>query len=439
MTRNLFGTDGIRGRFGQEPFTYQSLVSLGQAIGSWFIERYGANQPLLIARDTRESGSFITSTLLSGILSYPVNVRDAGIIPTPVAHWLATQGYARCAIIISASHNPYQDNGIKIIDAVSGKLTHDDEATLSTRALQPRQMGYEQPGTLSYFVTGQQEYHNYLLKSFGNFIVPGKKIIFDCAHGATTEIAQKIANESQGTIVCINNTPNGKNINNNAGAVHPSSLIKAVIDNHADMGCAFDGDGDRLIVVSREGTIKDGDDILALLSRDKRYESVNTLVSTVMSNFGFNQWLCKHNKRLEQVSVGDKHIIKKMNEDNLPLGGEPSGHIIIRDHLSSGDGLYTALLLIKTLKEGANNEELVTFTRLPSRILNMQVQVKKSLDDPQLQEALSTAQQIVASGRIFARYSGTEPLLRVLIEDISADQLDQAYNYLHNRLTELLS
>lgn len=440
MIPNLFGTDGIRGRFGQEPFTHQSLVALGQAIGSWFIARHGSNNSLLIARDTRESGSFISSALLSGILSYPIDVLDAGIIPTPVAHWLVSKrGYARCAVIISASHNPYHDNGIKIIDALTGKISYDDELALSTSAQNTTHLRYDHPGSLSYLATAQDDYFDYLTKKFQSFIITGKKIIFDCAHGATTELALQIASASEGTIECINTTPNGRNINLNSGAVHPHTLVQAVLDHQADIGCAFDGDGDRLIVVSKDGMIKDGDDILALLSADNRYQQVPTIVSTVMSNYGFNQWLKAHNRHLEQVSVGDKYIIKKLLEDDLPLGGEPSGHIIMRDHLSSGDGLYAALMIIDALKKGIHGSQLTTFTRFPSRMINVPAPIKKSLDDQQFQEVLTIAQQLVPSGRIFARYSGTEPLLRVLIEDQSAERTDQAYNYLHNRLTELLS
>lgn len=417
MTRNIFGTDGIRSPVGTSPFTRSELVQLGCAIGQWAREYYKKNNVrILLAQDTRESGSFITAALATGLLPYGIDLIHVGTLPTPALYYVQKKYDADCCIMISASHNPYQDNGIKIFDMLNNKLSIMAEEYITQLFYSTLPTTYTQLGTLHYATNAIDYYIQGIQSLFPRKFLDGKKIVLDCAHGATSHTAPALFQAFGAHSIIINNTPTGKNINDNCGSIYPQTLQQTVINEHADIGFAFDGDGDRIIAVNKYGEIKNGDDILALLINHPRYACQQTIVGTIMSNQGLAAFLHQHNKSFIRTNVGDKYIADQLRTQNLLLGGEQSGHIILYDYQPIGDGVVTALHILETLI-ATHNWNMHTFEPFPQVLINIPIAYKKNLDDPSLQEIIAQHESQLDNGRIVVRYSGTEPLLRVMVEE----------------------
>lgn len=415
---SLFGTDGIRTRVGNYPLDSITLPRIGDAFARFALQKYGPKTKILLGTDTRISCAFIKSALKMGLLRHDIELYDAQVLPTPAVHALVHGGNQfALGIIISASHNPYQDNGIKIVDSITGKLSPEDEQLLSQLMQEEQQEpSYDALGTEHIYLTAADEYAQKILTHFNPRCLVGKKVVLDCAHGATAAIAPTIFEQLGADVITINNRPNGKNINDHCGAVYPQPLQKAVLEHTADIGCAFDGDGDRITVVSKDGAIKDGDAILSLLLDHPNYASQNALVGTVMTNQGLEQLLVNRGKHLVRTPVGDKYIAHALHEQNLLLGGEPSGHIIMRDYLSSSDGIFAALRVIQVMLHTGNNA-LQTFTPFPNILINLPVAQKKELSASPCAELIAATKAQLPHGRLIVRYSGTENLLRIFVED----------------------
>lgn len=482
MNNNLFGTDGIRNRVGCEPFTITQLPRLGAAIALWAHKKYNpdsthtesdytrilscANKPIigLIASDTRISSSFIKAALTSGILPYQVTLVDAGIIPTPALFaLLKNQNTYQFGIMITASHNPYHDNGIKLIDAQNGKLSEIDEQTITTlfhtflQADIPQltflhtdlsqnaschadipQPDYTLCSALTTDTTLAQQYHDHIVQQFGPDFLKNITVVLDCAHGATSHIAPALFTHLGAQVITINNSPDGSNINKNCGALHPEYLKQIVLQHKADMGFAFDGDGDRVTVVNQHGDIKDGDDIIALLATHPRYAHQHTIVGTIMSNKGLEVHLQSQNKQLVRTPVGDKHISAYIKQHDLLLGGEQSGHIIMHDYISGGDGIFTALRILETVLV-TGNKNLCTFTKYHQTLINIPVLIKKNLSQQPYADTISNYAQQLPNDRLEVRYSGTENVLRIMVESLDHAHALSIGNQLAHDLQKQLS
>lgn len=421
MQKTLFGTDGIRTQVGTAPLSPETLPSLARALGHWMHEKYGPHAMVLIGHDTRNSASWVKATIKSGLLLWPLALYDAAIIPTPALYYLTQSlNMSNTGILISASHNSYEDNGIKIIDRSQGKISVDDELKISKLFYYYRDQSPIQTittlGTDYLLLDGSEYYCHRLQQLFSPNFLRGVTVVLDLAHGATYHLAPKLFSAFGAHVIAINNNPTGININNASGTQDPESLQKAVIAHRADIGFAFDGDGDRVIAVTRNGSIKDGDDILALLLDHPTFAHTPAIVATSMTNGGFEQYLKERNKLLIRARVGDKYVTEELEQRNLLLGGEQSGHIIMRDYLGTGDGIGTALRLLEVLLI-TNNWDLITFERYPQLLINLTVTTKKDLSSHPLATIIAHYQNQLQSGRLLVRYSGTEQLLRIMIED----------------------
>jgi phosphoglucosamine mutase len=417
-----FGTDGIRGHADQYPFTEQALINLGIAIALWGISKYEKEQPaLLIGHDTRESCTKIKKALKKGLSNFPLKIVDAEILPTPaVCQIINKSNNFDFGIIISASHNPYQDNGIKIIDAETIKLNTKDEDLIiknfETISESKHKFKASAKAIDQKWNDAHELYKKHLFTFFNPNFLQDIKVVLDCANGATYKLAPEIFKAFGAQTTVLFTQPNGKNINYQCGSLHPEKLQEAILENKADVGFAFDGDGDRVIAVNRHGQIIEGDDILALLSEHPKVASTKTIVGTIMSNLGLELHLKKEGKHLIRTQVGDKYISAQLQENNLLLGGENSGHIIIKDYMNSGDGIFVALKLLETILI-TKNWNIKLFEKIPQILINVPVLNKKDLTLQPYAKIINEQEQILKKGRIIVRYSGTEKLLRVMVEE----------------------
>lgn len=436
-----FGTDGIRGNADHFPFDDQTLIRLGHALARWSIDRYGNHPTLLIGHDTRISCERIKQSLIAGLTSLPLNVVDAGVIPTPaVLHLIKANHAYQFGIVISASHNPYYDNGIKLFDAITGKLQHADEQKIIATFEQTTtiEITPHAESTVNTWNEATDRYLKLLLKTVPENFLIGKKIVLDCAYGATSWSAPFLLEQLGATVIALAATPNGTNINDQCGAVHPEVLQQAVISHHADIGFAFDGDGDRVVAVSAQGLIKDGDDFLALLLTHPAHNNGAAVVGTIMTNQGLATYCNRLGKQLIRSQVGDKHVAAALDTHCLELGAEPSGHVIIRPILNSGDGMLAALHLLYAVVV-THNWELNSFEKFPQILVNVPVSHKNNLTDDPYAAIIKQFEQQLHGGRLIVRYSGTENKLRVMVED---DTYDHAYTTAHalaNSLKKLLT
>ena len=426
---NLFGTDGIRGPVYTYPLIPTALVSLGKAIALWAQEKNYTQPHFLLAHDTRASCTWIKAALKQGLLSCGAYMCDTQILPTPaVVVLMQQQPQFTHGIIISASHNSFEDNGIKIIETSTGKITSQDELRISqlTHDIHTGQLGipdaqYNNQGQEYSWSQAASVYQNYILNTSNTQAFTGKKIVLDTAHGALFETAPAVFTALGAHVILLHATPDGTNINQNCGAVYPASLQQAIQEHNAHAGFAFDGDGDRIIAVTNTGNIKDGDDILALLLSHPQYNATPALVGTVMSNQALEQYCTQQQKQFIRTAVGDKHVSQVLTTHNLLLGGEPSGHIILKNYIATGDGLLTAVKLIETLLY-TGNWDMVTFDKYPQIITNIAVTSKKDLTASPFKELIEQSINKLITGRILVRYSGTEPLLRIMVEEESQEQ-----------------
>lgn len=438
MDINLFGTDGIRCTVGTSPFTITDLPHLGNAIAQWAHTTYGTRPEFLIACDTRISREWIISSLKAGLLLSSITLHDADILPTPaVMNLLQHNPHMHGGIIISASHNPFEYNGIKIVDRVTGKLSEEHELDISRRFHQRKSASYHHFGNTQYYSTAQDEYAHHITDLFESSALKNLTVVLDCANGATYRVASAIFEALGARTIPINNNPNGKNINHECGSLHTKDLQHAVVASHADIGFAFDGDGDRVIAVNRLGQVKNGDDMLAILIDNPRYVHEQYVVGTIMSNHGFDLFLKQKQKKLVRTSVGDKYVADHLNKNGILLGGEQSGHIIMHDYLSTGDGIMTALRIVETLRH-THNWDMETFQRYPQILTNIPVGHKKDLREPAIASIIAQHEQQLDSGRLIVRYSGTENVLRIMVEDRHEATAQQISTRLANALQKEL-
>jgi phosphoglucosamine mutase len=439
MKQSFFGTDGIRARVGTRPLTHQTLPTIGHALAMWAQRKYGPCPTILLAHDTRESCAYIKAQLKAGMLAHKVTIYDAQVLPTPAVYQLVYRSTRfSCGIIISASHNQYVDNGIKIVDSIHAKITNEDEDSIAGLIGESFEPSYHTFGTDMGYALAANEYCHTMLNFFQSNFLQGIRVVLDCAHGATSSLAPIIFAELGADVVTINCNPNGTNINHECGALHPASLQKAVLAEQADIGFGFDGDGDRLIAITRDGHIKNGDALLALLSEHPRYQYEKTVVGTAMANQGLELFLRSRNKQFIRTPVGDKFVVQYLQHHNLLLGGEQSGHLLLADYLPSSDGIFAALCIAQVMIYTDNND-LETFTPLPQILHNIPVKHKKDLTAEPLASILMAMQAELPDGRLVVRYSGTENVLRVLIEDVNQEKALTLSQRLARTLETLLS
>ncbi|MBR5914612.1 MAG: phosphoglucosamine mutase [Selenomonadaceae bacterium] len=435
----LFGTDGVRGEANTE-LTPELAYRLGRAAALYFGKRYEDKPKILIGRDTRISGEMLESALITGICSAGGHAISVGIIPTPGVAYLVRQIHAVAGIVISASHNPFYDNGIKFFGRTGYKLPDavEDEISEIVSQLSSDDNFYRPTGAK----IGEVEYRRDLVVDYLDFVVSttserfdGMKVVLDCANGAAYDIMPIILNRLGVNLILMGDNPNGININENCGSTHIENLRLEVLRNRADIGIAHDGDADRCLCIDEKGNLIDGDHILimcAKLMMDIGALVKNTVVTTVMANIGFRQAIENLNGRYEVTAVGDRYVLENMLNNGYNLGGEQSGHIIFTDYSTTGDGLITALQVltaIKKFKKSASelNEMMTTY---PQVLINVRVKDKKiSQEAEDVKRAIFEGREELGdTGRILVRASGTEPLIRVMAEGPNKAQLDRICN-----------
>ncbi|TYZ27400.1 phosphoglucosamine mutase [Selenomonas caprae] len=431
----LFGTDGVRGE-ANSVLTPEMAYRLGRAATIYF-GKDSEEQPLiLIGRDTRLSGEMFEAALTAGICSAGGRAMLAGIIPTPAIAYLARRHKAKAGIVISASHNPFHDNGIKFFGGDGYKLPDavEDELEVIVHQLENDDNFARPTGDR----IGHIEYRTDLLNQYIEFVestcqerFDGMKIVLDCANGAAYEVMPKVLRSLGAKVKVIHALPNGVNINENCGSTHMESLQKAVIENGADFGIAHDGDADRCLCVDEKGQIIDGDHILVMCAQDMMKKGTlpyNTVVSTVMANIGFHKAIKEAGGRVEITQVGDRYVLENMLKNGYKIGGEQSGHIIFTDFSTTGDGPITALQVLASVKRSGRKASDLTnlMTTYPQLLVNVRVATKEGWED---NEAIKAAieegnKELGNDGRILVRPSGTEPLIRVMAEGPDQAQLD---------------
>jgi phosphoglucosamine mutase len=425
--RKLFGTDGIRGVANLEPMTSEIAMQLGRAAAHIFMRRSGRHQ-VVIGKDTRLSGYMLESALTSGICSMGVDVLLVGPMPTPAIAFLTRSLRADAGVVISASHNPYQDNGIKFFSNEGFKLPDEVEGRIEQLIISD-EIKHLRPtadaiGKAYRIGDAEGRYIEFVKRSLPKDLdLQGIKLVVDCANGAAYKVAPAVLRELGAEIEVIANTPDGMNINDKCGAVHPERLQEAVRRHKAHIGIALDGDADRAIFVCEQGKIIDGDHVMAALGLDLHAQgqlACQTVVGTVMSNFGLELAMKKAGIQLMRTPVGDRYLMERMLADGYNFGGEQSGHFIFLDHNTTGDGLISALQILSLMKRtGTTLSELAkAMTAVPQILLNVRVKHKPDLNQiPDIQQAIKTAEATLnGSGRVLVRYSGTEALLRIMVE-----------------------
>jgi phosphoglucosamine mutase len=425
--RKLFGTDGVRGIANLEPMTSETAMKLGRAAAYLFKRRSGRHQ-IVIGKDTRLSGYMLESALTAGICSMGVDVLLVGPTPTPAIAFLSRSLRADAGVMISASHNPYQDNGIKFFSSDGFKLPDEFEARMEELILS-NEIEHLRPtadavGKAYRIDDAEGRYIEFVKRTLPREMdLQGVKVVVDCANGAAYKVSPKVLRELGATVWVIGDKPDGTNINAGCGAVHPEGLQEAVIAHGADIGIAHDGDADRAVFVSEQGRVVDGDHAMAALALDLHARGRlkrQTLVGTVMSNFGLELAMTRAGICLIRTPVGDRYLLERMVADGYNFGGEQSGHMIFLDHNTTGDGLISGLQILALMKRtGQPLSELTKcMTAVPQVLLNVQVTDKRDLDSlPGLQQALRDGEALLnGTGRVLVRYSGTEPLLRIMVE-----------------------
>ena len=426
--RQLFGTDGIRGTAGEYPLDKPTMFAVGVALAQWIGTNH-LNPEVVLGMDTRESGPWIAEHVAGGLAQTGVRARSAGLITTPGLAYVARTGPFAAGVMISASHNPYQDNGVKVFDHSGFKLPDQQEHALEGFIFSWASTGKPAvPQRLAADEGLDRAYVDFLAGTLPAGL-SGMKIVIDAANGAATNLGPAVFEKLGAKIDCIHCEPDGKNINLNCGALHVESLRERVLATGADLGVAFDGDADRAIFVSHSGKIVDGDGVLLLAGR--RLQSTRGLtevVSTVMSNLGLERALARHGIGMVRTPVGDKYVLEEMVKRNALLGGEQSGHVIFREYSTTGDGLLTALRVCEEMRaSGRNLDELTAELEVyPQRLVNVRVKERRPLEDlPGVRaEIRRTEAELGDTGRVLVRFSGTEPLARVMVEGPKLDRVE---------------
>ena len=424
-----FGTDGIRGRFGVDPITPEFALHLGFAAGC-VLSRQSAKSLVVIGKDTRLSGYVLEAALQSGLNAAGVDVRLLGPLPTPAIAHMTRAFHADAGIVISASHNPYFDNGIKFFSGAGKKLSNELQDAICQQLEQP--IVIDQPDQLGKSVRVNDavgRYIEFCKSSFPYHLsLRGLKIVIDCANGAGYMAAPATLRELGASVTVIHNTPDGRNINAGCGSTHPEDLQRAVLEHEADLGIALDGDADRIIMVDHMGNLVDGDAILYILAT-KRHKAAQGVIGTLMSNMGLELALQAQNIAFQRAKVGDRYVMADLEANGWLLGGEPSGHILCLDKSTTGDAIIAGLqVLAAMVEQGKSLHELVSgFDVLPQTLVNVRLkQVADPFANPVLAAAFAQAEQALqGKGRLLIRKSGTEPMIRVMVEGKDAAQVAQ--------------
>jgi phosphoglucosamine mutase len=432
--RELFGTDGIRGKAHQYPLDTLTMTRLGYALA----QRLSGTKVVLLGRDTRESGPEIAGALARGIEAGGGRAEIVGVIPTPGIAYLCRVTDAEAAISISASHNPWQDNGVKIFGHDGMKIPDaiEEELEEALKLVDVETVASELDGEMPQLI---ERYEQFLVKPNA---LRGKRVVLDTGFGAAYRIAPEAFRRAGAEVIVMNDAPDGRNINEDSGALHPQGLAKRVVAEGADFGVAFDGDADRAIFADDAGKIRDGDEIIYLWSQYLKREGAlrgDRVVTTVMSNFGFEQQLKRDGIELLRAPVGDKYVLELMLANDAVIGGEQSGHIIDRTVHTTGDGIHTALVFGEILAQAhAKFSELKTFEPMPQLLINERVASKPPLESlPKYQRELAKAQQDLGGrGRILVRYSGTENLVRVMVEGDDESRIRKIAEHLRDVLRD---
>lgn len=446
----LFGTDGVRGTANVHPMTAEMALSLGQAIARIFRADGKKRRRIIIGKDTRLSGYLFEDALAAGICSMGVDVIQVGPMPTPAMAFLTADMRCQAGVMISASHNPYQDNGIKFFSSDGFKLPDAIERRIESLIASGELSGLRAPpdeiGRAHRIEDVAGRYVVFLKKTFPmDLSLDGMRVVLDCANGASYVVGPTALEELGAEIFRMGMTPNGRNINEGCGSLYPEKVADKVKEVRADVGIALDGDADRVVMVDEKGVILDGDQLLALFAQDMVERGVlrgGQVVATVMSNLGLEKALEELGVGLLRTQVGDRYVVDAMREGGFNLGGEQSGHVVFLDHNTSGDGLITALQVLAIMRrKGRMLSELTTdFVRYPQILVNIPVAEKKPFED--LPEFVRLREKVESAlgdrGRVLIRYSGTEPLARIMVEGDDEQQIKGYANELAEALRRAL-
>lgn len=445
MSRKFFGTDGIRGLVGEFPIVPEFALKLGWAAGKVLAAQ--GNASVVIGKDTRLSGYMLEAALQSGLSAAGVSVRLLGPMPTPAVAHLTRAFHASAGIVISASHNPYYDNGIKFFGATGKKLSDDIETAIEEWLDKP--MTIDDSDALG--KTLRQEdargrYIEFCKASFPYHLsLKGLKIVVDCAHGATYHVGPAVFRELGAEVIAVSCEPNGKNINADCGSTHPQTLQAAVLINKADLGIAFDGDGDRIVMVDHTGSVVDGDEIIVMIARARQQEGIDIggVVGTLMSNLGMEVAIRDMGLEFVRAKVGDRYVMSALAKRGWILGGEGSGHIVCLDKTTTGDAIIAALQVLAAVvqSEQTLNELRQGMTKFPQQLINVKVAQKV---DPMSNEivvaAVKEAEKLLgARGRVLLRASGTEPVIRVMVEGEQQQQITRVCQELADKVRMALA
>lgn len=431
--RKLFGTDGIRAVAGEPPLDPATIFAMGVALGH-SLRKTAADPRVILGRDTRESSPRIAATIAAGLVSAGASMDSAGVVPTPAVAFLARSHGYDAGVVISASHNPWDDNGIKLFGGDGFKLPDAVELAIEDEILHhAASVIAPDPAKLQPVSDNsalQAEYIQYLIDSVPALSLNGLRIVADCANGAAAAIAPELFRRLGGEVTLLNVAPNGRNINEGCGALHPDYVAREVAERGAELGLTFDGDADRCMLVGARNNVINGDAILLMAARDLKTRGMLTgdvVVATTMSNMGLETALRRSGIRMLRAPVGDRYVLEKMQEHNAALGGEQSGHILFPHLSTTGDGLLTALVILDLVaRTGRGIDELIADLRVfPQSIVNVRVREKKPLDAvPSVAARIRAAEEELKDcGRVVIRYSGTEPLARVMIEAESEEAM----------------
>jgi phosphoglucosamine mutase len=444
-TKQLFGTDGVRGLPGEFPLDDATLDRIGMALGQYVTShtrKSGEGPRVLIGRDTRESGPHISERIARGLAAAGVEPISAGVLTTPGVAWLVNREGFAAGVVISASHNPYHDNGVKLISSTGMKFPDAVEAELERFILSSNE---EAEAREAMQLHDNEKIDDDYLDGLRAALLPGAnlagmKIVMDCANGAASSLGPRLFRALGAEVIAMGNTPDGRNINAGCGSLHPEKMQQRVAETGAAMGVAFDGDADRAIFASKSGRLVDGDGVLLVLGRYLKSAGKlkgDVVVGTTMANLGLERALEKSGLKLARTAVGDRYVLEEMLRIGANLGGEQSGHILFLDDATTGDGMLTAIKMASVIALAGPLDELVAEMKVfPQKIVNVKVKSKPSLDSlPEVSRELAAAEKALgASGRVVLRYSGTEPLARVMVEAEQEDDVRRWTDTLANSL-----
>ncbi len=424
----LFGTDGVRGCANKD-LTPELVFSLGKSASLVIAKQHGKGRAsAVVGRDPRASGEMLEAALIAGLATVGVDVLKVGVLPTPAIAYLTQYYKADLGVVLSASHNVFSDNGVKFFSKDGKKLADEveDEIEKNLETKVPHPTGSE-VGRVKEMADAYEAYLSHLLETVETGALKGLKVVVDCANGAASDVAPDLYQRAGAEVIAIHNAPNGININDNCGSTHMGSLIERVKKEKADLGIAHDGDADRCLAVDELGNIIDGDHILALLAKDfknSKQLTAETVVSTVMANLGFKLAMKNESISIIETQVGDRYVLEAMEEKNYILGGEQSGHVIMRNYSTTGDGLLTALQLMNVLATEKKSLSSISqiVKKYPQILINVSDVDKSKINNDKLQEAVKKAElSLNQKGRVLLRPSGTESLIRVMVEAETQD------------------